>query len=305
MSKLAASLRYSLILLFSFGSQAMQASSSSKNSLAGGTLVVMVPTAAGLVIAADSRLTVGGTDLFCDGSFKITELENVDSTALVVTGTSTVRDTRSLQGILLSEFCEQLYKIVPKFDANSILKGIIEAEPALAGGSFDLPQASVDAVNEFLRQEPHSFDALFGQNIFQVALASYDAAEKISLIRSFHVDLSQDGTVTASHVKVERHRSTDKASLSLFGEANYLTSQVFSGPGLRFLGERYARFKNTGPDAEIREIDALVGADFATDLIEAAEKTSTFVKPNTGIGGPVDVLLLGGDRRQQRLRWKS
>ncbi|HWX37207.1 MAG TPA: hypothetical protein VNZ53_58560 [Steroidobacteraceae bacterium] len=103
MSKIAASFRYSLIVLFYFGSQAMRPSSS-ENSLAGGTLVVIVPTAAGLVIAADSRLTMVGISLFCDGSFKITEIENVDRTAPVVTGNSIIRDTRSLEGVLLSEF---------------------------------------------------------------------------------------------------------------------------------------------------------------------------------------------------------
>jgi hypothetical protein len=281
----------------------MQAASNEKT-LAGGTLVVMVPTAAGLVIAADSRLTLVGTNLFCDGTFKITELDNVDRTALVVTGTSTVRDTRSLEGVLLSDFCSLLYKIPLKFDANSLLKAIIDAKPELVDDSFDLPRACVDAVNEFVRGEPHAFDALLGRNIFQVALASYDDADKISLVRSFKIDLSKEGTVNSSQVKVERHRSTDKLSLLLFGEADYLTSQVFSGPGLQFLGERYGRFKNMGNDAQIREIDAMLGADFATDLIEAAEKTSRIVPATTGIGGPVDVLLLGRERRPQRLRWK-
>jgi hypothetical protein len=45
-----------------------------------------------------------GIGLFCDGSFKITEIENVDRTAPVVTGNSIIRDTRSLEGVLLSEF---------------------------------------------------------------------------------------------------------------------------------------------------------------------------------------------------------
>jgi hypothetical protein len=186
-----------------------------------------------------------------------------------------------------------------------MLKRMIEAKPTLiAGNSFELPQACVEAVTEFTRREPHSFDGLRGQNIFQVAVASYDDAEKLALIRSSRVDLSNDGIVTADDVKLERFKSTDKLQLSLFGEADYLTSQVFGGPGQCFLGERYGRFRNMGPDAEIGEIGATVGADFATDLIEAAEKTSLLVQPKTGIGGPIDILLLGGDRRPQRLRWK-
>jgi hypothetical protein len=79
-------------------------------------------------------------------------------------------------------------------------------------------------------------------------VASYDDAEKLALIRSSRVDLSNDGIVTADDVKLERFKSTDKLQLSLFGEADYLTSQVFGGPGQCFLGERYGRFRNMGPD---------------------------------------------------------
>ena len=148
--------------------------------LAGGTLVVMVPTGAGLIVAADSRLTIVGTGLACDGSFKITELEHVDRAALVVTGHSMVRDTRSLEGVLLSEFCDRLYKIAPKFDANNMLKRLIESEPALISGtSFDLPRACVDAVSEVLKSEPEVFDKLRGKNIFQVAVAFYETGENL------------------------------------------------------------------------------------------------------------------------------
>jgi hypothetical protein len=297
--------RLLLIALLFFGSCSMQGPSSAENSLAGGTLVVMVPTADGLVIAADSRLTIVGAGLFCDGSVKITELENVDRAALVVTGNSTIRDTRPLEGVLLSDFCDHLYKIVPKFDADAILKRVIEAKPSLITDvSFALPEASAAAVNEFLHLEPHSFDTLRGQNIFQVAIASFDDRAKVSLIRSFHVDLSEDGIAKTSSVKIEQYTATDKSSLSLFGEANYLTAQVFAGPGLQFLGERYGRFRNMGPDATVNDISATIGADFAADLIEAAEKTSRLVQPKTGIGGPVDILLLGNDPRPRRLRWK-
>jgi hypothetical protein len=44
----------------------------------------------------------------------------------------------------------------------------------------------------------------------------------------------------------------------------------------------------------------------AVDLIEAASKTSShFIRPETGVGGPVDVLLLGYSEQPQRLHWKN
>jgi hypothetical protein len=57
------------------------------------TLIVIVPTSAGLVIAADSRITIGSNiGLYCDNVFKVTEIENIDRAAFVVTGNSTVWD---------------------------------------------------------------------------------------------------------------------------------------------------------------------------------------------------------------------
>jgi hypothetical protein len=46
-------------------------------------------------------------------------------------------------------------------------------------------------------------------------------------------------------------------------------------------------------------------ADFAVDIIEAASRTTSIVPSDTGIGGPVDVILIGDDPKPQRLHWKS
>src|ERR1700676_2215991 len=48
------------------------------------TLVVIVPSASGLVVAADSRESILGTE--CDGLFKIIQLRKPSRTAVVVTG---------------------------------------------------------------------------------------------------------------------------------------------------------------------------------------------------------------------------
>jgi hypothetical protein len=53
-------------------------------STASGTLVVLVPSADGLVVAADSRTSVFGAT--CDSQYKITELMRPRRTVVVVTG---------------------------------------------------------------------------------------------------------------------------------------------------------------------------------------------------------------------------
>ena len=275
----------------------------SQSQAAGGTLVVMVPTKAGLVIAADSRVTFG-TGIACDDEYKITELANVDRTALVVTGTSNVTDTRPLIGKPMAGICEHVRRLPRKFDANTLVKKIIEEQPLLATEKFDaLPSRCSEAVKAFMATEPGVFDTLRGSSIFQVGLGSYSPDERTSFIRSFNVVMSGDGEIETINLKVQQFQANEGASLSPFGEVSFLMDHVFNGPGLKFLGERYGRFRSQ-QNSKIADIEIKVAADLASDLIEAASRTSQFVPARTGIGGPVDILLVGEEPRPVRLQWK-
>jgi hypothetical protein len=115
--------------------------------------------------------------------------------------------------------------------------------------------------------------------------------------------MAPDGQFSASGFKVSEHRRDDECQVMLLGEVNYLIEHVFGGVGRAFLGERYGRFRNSM--TVIREADFNLAADFATDIIEAAGRTTALVPAQTGIGGPVDVLFLGKNERPQKLRWKG
>jgi hypothetical protein len=54
----------------------------------------------------------------------------------------------------------------------------------------------------------------------------------------------------------------------------------------------------------VERADPVLAADFAVDLIEAASKTTAVIPAATGIGGPIDVLLVGDAPRPVRLHWK-
>jgi hypothetical protein len=125
----------------------------------------------------------------------------------------------------------------------------------------------------------------------------------LSTVDSFAIVLSENGEIRSADLKSQRFKLDQEPSLLLYGESGYLTQNVFNGPGIQFLTERYMRFKNG--QKHVADVDVAVGADFATDLIEAATKTSSIVPSTTGIGGPVDVILLGKDARPKRIRWKG
>ncbi|MCK1431194.1 MULTISPECIES: hypothetical protein [unclassified Bradyrhizobium] len=84
------------------------------------TLVLVIPTVAGLIVAADSRLGISTPDwtIVCDNVFKITEVEGVDRTVVFTTGYGTIW---ALAGVQTDKVCEHVASNKPKFDAQAIL----------------------------------------------------------------------------------------------------------------------------------------------------------------------------------------
>ena len=65
----------------------------------------------------------------------------------------------------------------------------------------------------------------------------------------------------------------------------------------------YRSFVANGRTVHETPVDDAMAA--ATNLIEAAARTTDSVAEAPRIGGPIDVVLLGRDPRPLRLRWKS
>ena len=209
------------------------------NSVAGGTLVLMVPTSAGLVIAADSRMSHlgNGMQVYCDNYYKITDIARFDRAAFVVTGTSTVWDLS--KAITLGDICREGRAI---FDASVVVKDAFETGEASPSNIFEtLPQICVAAMQKFTVINK-AFDARRGKQLFQVAVGAYE--DTISRVQSFTINLAEDGTVSAGNFKVQQFAPDQDWSLVMFGEADYFQQQVFEGPGQSYLTDRYGRFRN-------------------------------------------------------------
>jgi hypothetical protein len=140
-----------------------------RQGLGGGTLVAIVPSASGLIVAADSRTTFhfNGMHLYCDNIFKITEPTKPDRTLVTITGYNT---SWHFTNVPPSKVCEFIAENPAQFDANSIVKSAIENNPALATVQVgNLPELLVKAVNSFLDFRPGAYDARKGEQMFQVA----------------------------------------------------------------------------------------------------------------------------------------
>lgn len=271
--------------------------------IGGGTLALVLPTADGLVLAADSRMTFRFSFLtaYCDNVEKITAIDHVERTAFLTTGNTTVWQ---FNDIPIAEICNHIAREKAAFAIDPIIKDAIEARPEILDNLTEvLPAVCVEAICHHVSIHPDDFQSLRGKNIFQVVVCSFNAAQSSSRIRSFSIDLAIDGTVSPSKLSDRTFIPDDPCELVLYGEANFLTDQVFNGPGLAFLGERFRRFR--GEMTTVGKAPTALAPDFVIDLIEAAAKTTASVPSQTGIGGPVDVLLLGRDAHPQRIVWKT
>jgi len=88
---------------------------------ANGTLVVIVPSADGLVVAADSRTTVNGAT--CDNQYKITELRRPKRTVVAVTGEVAFISPPDAQE---RDVCGYLKSAPRMLDIASVVKSYLE-----------------------------------------------------------------------------------------------------------------------------------------------------------------------------------
>jgi len=264
------------------------------------TLIVVIPTVAGLVVAADSRLTLYDPNwiVACDNVFKISEVESVDRTVVFTTGYATVW---ALGGVQVDKVCEHVATAKPKFDAQALL---VKAAQRPGASLPDIAQEVAGATGNYIASHPADYAGRLGQFLFQAAIARFDPNAGKAIIGSFSVNFNADASISADKLEVEYFLPNDGCQAKLFGEANYLTNAVFNGPGLQFLTERYGRFRDS-IGAAIEHADPELASNFAVDLIEAASRTTSIVPSATGIGGPVDVVLVGEAARPKRLQWKS
>jgi hypothetical protein len=268
---------------------------------ANGTLVVIVPSADGLVVAADSRTTVNGAT--CDNQYKITELRRPKRTVVAVTGEVAFISPPDAQE---RDVCGYLKSAPRMLDIASVVKSYLErknVDPARLQLE-DLGAECVGVVQRFRESEPLALEPYVGREIFSVVIASYDARSKTATVLNFAVRI--DG---ATH-RVEAGRFTriaitpqSRRGVWSYGESDYLNRYVFGGVGRKFLTESTLDYMLADkPVAEAR-LDEAVAA--AGNVIEAASRTTQLTPSPSGIGGPLEMVLLGRKSRPEQIQWKG
>jgi hypothetical protein len=138
-----------------------------------------------------------------------------------------------------------------------------------------------------------------------IVLASYDPVTANAFLRTISVAVTDDGiSLKAVDGLNIRFGLEDVAEPAAVGEQPYLIQQVLPRIKDEPISDSTRRQIGDFPKVDFLKVkDASLqnAVDMATDLIAAASRMTETIPATSGIGGPIDVRVLGTDPRP--VRW--
>src|SRR5271166_91039 len=256
---------------------------------ASGTLVVLVPSAGGLVVAADSRTFILGAQ--CDGQFKIIQLTRPARTVVMVTGDGVFLPPPAANQPDLCQYVQSAPRIL---DIAAIVKAYLERKITSIDqlSLEDLGSECARAAQRFQDTYPQAFQSHLGGEIFSVVIASYDPKGKVSTMRNFVVRIdAATRQIEAARFAQITVSSTDRRGVWAYGETAYVDKNVYNGFGRKYLTAPTLSFILDNQPVAEAPLDQAVAA--AVNVIQAATRAAEVVPAPSAIGGPIDIVLLG------------
>lgn len=255
--------------------------------LAGGTLVVLVPAGAGIVLAADTRYTLGQT--YCDGNAKLFVPKLRKNTIVFDTGAGLLFPLNKAHQVV--DPCAYMKSTNPELDIPRFLLNQIDAAPKRILSQTEIEgigRRCVAAIKTYAEkhQAAHPLDSLIGQHMFRAGIASYDAEHEMGLVGTFTVLVDAHGTPMLDDVVWRQILKSDKVQVKKFGETEYVERYVISS------GQKLLSPYNALADKIVSQTSLVDATSAAVSLIAATEETAKMIKPPTGIGGPIDVATI-------------
>jgi hypothetical protein len=268
---------------------------------ANGTLLVIAASASGLVIAADSRTAILGTR--CDDQYKITEVRRPHRTAVAVTGNVVfIKPPEARE----TDVCQYLESAPRMLDIPSVVKTYLEHKVRDFSklSLEDLASECVAVSQRFQSANPGVFNSAPGGEIFSVVIVNYDRKSKTATIMNFVARID----VATHEIRADRFThltisSQSRRGVWSYGETDYLNRYVLGGFGREYLSKSTKDFILVDEPVSKAPLDQAIAA--TVDIIQAATRAAQIVPAPSGIGGPIDVLLLGKKPQPERIRWKG
>lgn len=249
-----------------------------------GTLVVMVAANGGAVLASDTRLTV--ENAFCDGVEKFVEPLRPDHAMLFVTGR---RGFYPIDIQQTTDVCAYVRRVPREFDLAEVARRHFEdANTNVA----DLDLASVgrhcaEETRQYILGSKYAIWGMPGEAISSLVFVDYNPVSLQVAVRSVQLVFGASFAQFDYRLGLnEQFGPDDIAEPILFGEQLYFTQHVMprflEGPIKEETRKYWLKFP------AVRQMPFDTAIDIATDIIQAASRTTETIAANSGIGGPLD-----------------
>jgi hypothetical protein len=257
-------------------------------SSASGTLVLVFPTANGLVVAADSRTR------FRQKLYDVREkLHLADTQAPIVfaiTGSGDFPD--ELPARVDPELW--LRQCSYSFRGKDVVQTYLKRSPEflLINASLDeIARALADAYSKFFLRFRSKIAEFTGQCFCRLVLCQVNPTDGEMRFGSIGLMLDENGIASVGDSRLVKFCATDAKTLELIGEVGYVDEHVLNGHGRRFLSAEEGIWKSKDL---IQDLEGHEAALIARSIIAAAEKTSETIPipSGSGIGGAVSCLLV-------------
>lgn len=264
-----------------------------------GTLVVVIPTSEGVVLAADSRITLRRQ--FVDGVNKIRLVSGRQDLAFVLTGQSEFLPV--LPDDATAQELRDAWERGPRqFSGQGVVEKFLASQPPapldaqiLVSLGRRLSVSLVDALRS--RMDGRLF---YGQQLFRAVIAQYDSTTATTRIGSLRVDLSERGIPNIRDIELDTVAGRDSKIALIFGEQRYFEENVMRGFGQRYIAGEAREIWGSG--GRVRDFTALSAATVARSWIRATAKMTEIIPITNGVGGPLKLFLLNGTPQMRELR---
>ncbi|MBL7074245.1 hypothetical protein ISS37_03285 [candidate division KSB1 bacterium] len=263
-----------------------------------GTLIVIIPTQDGIVIAGDSRSTVGGS--YIDGQEKICFVENIVDLSFTMTGFTRANPPPPQNVGLLSWYEEAPLLYDGKKIMHSYLK---EHKTDQINENFlmNLSRILIDTLTKYFNQSPAGKETFKGNDICKPVIVKYDYVNNWSTVATFEIAFNSIGALTLKNISIETLSASDKRCLYLFGEVDYVINNVFNGEGREFLVSNFNELYDK--PIFIGDMKSENASIIAKSIIDATSKISGIIPipSGIGIGGTPSIYLIDGKNNPKRI----
>jgi hypothetical protein len=257
-----------------------------------GTLVIVVPTADGLVIAADSRTRM--RDALYDGREKLHVAGVRSPIAFAVTGAADFPDFlpegRSPENWLQN--CTYAFR------SKNVVQSYLSAHNEFAiddKALIDIGLDLAERVSDFFFIYEDVAHQFHGKTLSLLVLNQVSPSDDSLLSGSIPISIDSHGVASPGSPMVSRFMSTDIAKPLLFGEADYVVEHVKNGGGRQFVRPEMSSLWDA--TTLVRDMSPHRAADLSREIISAAERTSQSIPlpSGNGIGGDGTAMLVSRD----------